>query len=35
MVGHMSLSEFQIIIEKEVGGLCHKRTSEHARDQLE
>jgi hypothetical protein len=32
----MPLSEFQIkLIEKEVGGLCHRRTPEHARDQLE
>ena len=32
----MSLSEFHIkLIEKEVGGLCHKRTPENTRDQLE
>ena len=33
---HMPLSEFQIkLIEKEIGGLCRKRTPDHARDQLE
>ncbi len=32
----MSLSEFHIkLIEKEVGGLCHKRTSEYVWGQLE